>query len=68
MALTPEQLKSNLASLTPSDVKKAATKKVKPLITPSPTTPTTKVIPEITSVKPLAPKQNIMSPSLEVQA
>jgi hypothetical protein len=68
MALTPEQIQAGLASLTPSDVKKAVPKKVKPLIEPSTTTPTTDIMPQVTSVQPLATKQNIMSPSLEVQA
>ena len=68
MALTPEQLKDSIASLTTSDVKKAVPKKVKPLIEPSTTTPTTDIMPQVTSIQPLSPKQNIMSPSLEVQS
>lgn len=68
MAVTPEQIKASLTSLTPSEVKKAVPKKVKPLIEPSTTTTTTEIIPEITTVKPMTVKQNQISPSLEVQA
>jgi hypothetical protein len=68
MALTPEQLKVSLTSLTPSDVKKAVPKKVKPLIEPSTTTPTTDIMPQVTSVQPIPVKQNQLSPSLDVQA
>lgn len=35
---------------------------------PSTTTPTTNIMPKVTQVQPLSPKQNIMSPSLEVQS
>ena len=35
---------------------------------PSTTTPTTNIMPNVTQVQPLSPKQNIMSPSLQVQS
>lgn len=64
MALTPEQIQSALKTLKPSQI----TAQEAPVIMPSTTTPTTNIMPKVTQVQPLSPKQNIMSPSLEVQA
>lgn len=64
MALTPEQIQSALKTLKPSQI----TAQEAPVIMPSTTTPTTNIMPKVTKVVPVSPKQNIMSPSLEVQA
>lgn len=64
MALTPEQIKAWLKTLKPSQI----TEQKAPVIMPSTTTTTTNIMPKVTQVQPLSPKQNIMSPSLEVQA
>lgn len=64
MALTPEQIQSALKTLKPSQI----TAQTAPVIMPSTTTPTTNIMPKVTQVQPLSPKQNIMSPSLQVQA
>lgn len=64
MALTPEQIKAWLKTLKPTQI----TEQKAPVIMPSTTTPTTNIMPKVTQVQPLSPKQNIMSPSLEVQS
>ncbi len=64
MALTPEQIQSALKTLKPSQI----TAQEAPVIMPSTTTPTTNIMPKVTKVVPVSPKQNIMSPSLQVQA
>ena len=64
MALTPEQIKAWLKTLKPTQI----TEEKSPVIMPSTTTPTTNIMPKVTQVQPLSPKQNIMSPSLEVQS
>ena len=64
MALTPAQIQASIKSIQPSQITRAKT----PLVIPSTTTPTTSIMPQVTQVQPIQPKQNIMSPSLDVQA